>query len=172
MIRSGPNRVSPRMFLLVGGILGILSIACEVTTPPDRCQGPEFPEEDFSFLGITQGIAGYVWAFEGDFMPCAASGRITPVRRWVLLYTQLADSQVQVVSTALTGFLGRASVAPLDSVRSDGETGFYEISLEPGLYSILVREDSLLYFFGNHRVGVFPDSITRKRIEIRAKAVG
>jgi len=100
------------------------------------------PADQTGRATITQGITGNVWFSEGDFMPtanvCGSSGTITPVVRTILVY------QPPVPRGAYTILVDSLPAVPLDSVRSDA-TGFFELTLPAGFYSIVVREGSQLY---------------------------
>jgi len=130
----------------------------------DPCEEPwEFPPEDFSDLSITQGLSGHVFFMEGDH----ATGcvEVTPVIRSVLVFPRLEGSQREELDL---GFIRVTGAEPFDSVRSDAD-GFYQISLPPSEYTLLVREDSRLYAMGSAVLTVTADSVTKRRIDIRYK---
>ncbi len=124
---------------------------------------------------VRQGIGGTVRFFEGDFMPGTgpARGTITPVRRELRVHR--AASQDSVESAGPGPFFRRVLTPLAGKVWSDS-TGVFLIALPPGVYSVFVVEDSLLYanmFDGQGTVfpvTVFPDSVTRILVDITSKA--
>jgi len=126
------------------------------------------PPLDFSGLTISQGIAGHVWFWEGNFMPLGATGTVKPANRWVLVFPDLPDSLLTEVSPG--GFYPTVPAQALDSVFSDS-IGFFQMSLGPGQYRVFVREDGVFYRQGSHPERVHPDSVTTVHIDIQYKAV-
>ncbi len=138
--------------------------------------GPDLTEEQNNDVTITQGIWGRVRFWEGDFMPSIggrSSGTITPIERevWIFQATRF-DSVVgagdgRFFKQILTEFVAR--------VRSN-TSGFYQVSLPPGKYSVFVVEGSLYYANGTDSAGhlvpgvVMAGAVTEVPVEITYKA--
>lgn len=104
------------------------------TNGTDPCEVPfARPPEEFSNLTIKEGVAGYVFFWEGNFLGLCATGKVTPVVRSVIAYPRLEGSQKE---DAGGSFARVPNVEPVDSVWSDAE-GFYQISLPPGEYTLV-----------------------------------
>ena len=117
---------------------------------------------------IRQGVAGRVWFLQGDYF---SGGPITatPVKRPILVYTPTKwDSVVRVgysafYSRILSTFVG-------ETISND--SGFFQLSLPVGHYSIFVQEDTLFYsnsFDGEgyiQPVAVSTDSVTSTNVNI------
>lgn len=124
---------------------------------------------------VRQGIGGTVRFFEGDFMPGTgpARGTITPVRRELRVHRTAPQDSVE---SAGPGPFFRRVLTPLAGKVWSDSTGVFLIALPPGIYSVFVVEDSLLYanvFDGQGTVfpvTVFPDSVTRIVVDITSKA--
>jgi hypothetical protein len=154
------KRTLPLLFIFL-----LAACRTDVTEPP--IHPPDLLE-----ITIQQGIAGRVWFWEGNFMPPAA-GSITPALRDVLIYTLTSlDSVDQVGYSPFYRNIFTSLVA--ETVSND--SGFFQISLEKGQYSVFVREDTLYYsnLFDGHRniypVTVEVDSVTYIDFDITYKA--
>ncbi len=150
-----------------------LLFSCE-----DMGSGPGFPPDTRDQVTITQGIWGNVWFWEGDFMPSTdpggSGGRITPVIREVFVHA--ATTYDSVGTSPIWGtFYSRILTTCIAQSRSNA-TGFFEVSLPPGKYSIFVKEDTLYYANGSDSEGhimpsrVFADSVTKVQFDITYKA--
>lgn len=154
----------------------VLMQACDLIL--DECVSEQRPADQEHRVTISQGIWGQVWSWEGNFMPDGCpGGKVSPVARTILIFerTTIGDA-TDVDDTRGPGLFIRAvSTALVDSVRSD-DRGFFEVSLPEGTYSLLVREDSLLYTntIGSDMVlgpaQVFAGSVTRTQIDIQFNA--
>ncbi len=130
-------------------ILGTLVLAgCDIVDGgivdvDGSCVDPAVsPQEEK--LSIEQGIWGQLEFWEGNFVPeveCP-SGTIRGVERTVLVFEATPD--YRVVPAAQDDFFSEVQTQLVDSVRSDA-SGFFQVALEPGEYSVFVREGSLLY---------------------------
>jgi len=89
--------------------------------------------------------------------PAPYRGTITPVARMVLVYEATPDSMVEHPLPS-SAFVRRVRTQLVDSTRSD-TTGFYQLALRPGTYSLFVRTDSLLY--ANRWDGAPPSGIVQ-----------
>lgn len=106
---------------------------------------------------IQQGVAGIVRFWEGNFMPGAKLGQITPVIRNLYIYEKTSSDDVEEVDRG--GFYSNISTNLVAELKSDN-SGFYQQELPPGKYSIFVKENDL--FYGN-LIGV--DSIMPLEID-------
>ena len=102
-------------------------------------------------------------------------GTIEPVQRWVLVYEPTTGS-MSTSSDVHSDLLDSVSTAVVDSVWSDA-SGFFEIVVPPGEYSIFVREDGFLHatLGGGNNLWfpgvVTPGQVTELEIQIRYKSV-
>lgn len=172
---------SPHLFALIStlsvfgcGIFGLGDCNVEPTTIPQ----PQ-PEK----LTIQEGFWGQISFREGSFSPsspelrCTAPnpGTIEPVQRWVLVYEPTTGS-MSTSSDVHSDLLDSVSTAVVDSVWSDA-SGFFEIVVPPGEYSIFVREDGFLHatLGGGNNLWfpgvVTPGQVTELEIQIRYKSV-
>jgi len=123
---------------------------------------------------ITQGIWGTVFFWEGDFTPGSVTGTIKPVQRTIYVYEPANRNDVLKPHPYGT-FYSEILTTKIDSTMSDG-TGFFELNLKPGKYSIFIREDNLFYANGSDEKGIiFPaivlnDSITEIQLDINYKS--
>ena len=128
---------------------------------------------------ITQGVWGDVLFLEGDFMPSYGAhsngGTIKPVEREVFIYE--AAKYVDVVGDTLRPyFLYKIDTKFITKTVSDKD-GFFQVSLDPGLYSCFVKEDSFYWAGGGDGNGVYmavnvkSNLVTKTQINIDYKAV-
>lgn len=133
------------------------------------------PDNEYK-VTIEQGVWGNVWFWEGDFMPMignSSSGKITAAERDIYIYKATSDSltEPQNGGTFRTGINSK-----LISIIQSDESGFFQISLEPGKYSFFIKEDSLFYANLWDSDGhiqpaiVSADSITKRQIDINYNA--
>src|SRR5712664_1162485 len=88
-------------------------------TSPDRGQGD---------------LRGTVLFLEGNFMPGTPTGTTTPVRREMRIYV-LASQFSDVVPSGIPGFYRHVNTPLVARVWSD-YSGFFEVALPPGKYSL------------------------------------
>jgi hypothetical protein len=126
---------------------------------------------------IRQGAYGYVYFWEGDFMPTypprSSSGTITPVERIIVVHTPTRfDSVSQVDNSA---FYSEIFTPRIAEARSNA-SGFFQVELPPGSYSFFVIENSLYYANGSDGQGhlwpvtVLRDSLSFVKLNITYKA--
>ncbi len=126
---------------------------------------------------ITQGLAGKILFWEGDFMPgINAEARIDqkkPVVRQVFVHELTKINNLQQVDPA--GFYEAIPTKRIAEVWSDS-TGRFAIALPTGKYSVFIREDSLFYANGSDGEGnIWPvevkkDSVSNVELDITYKA--
>ena len=120
------------VFILAGMLIS-LTISCQN-------QKPMFSQ------GISQGIAGLVLWFGGDLMPGIDKKPVEgqPLQREILIYELTHPQQAEVEGT----YFYRNLTTKLISRGVSGTDGRFYIALEPGTYSLFVREPQGL--FANH----------------------
>lgn len=108
--------------------------------------GMQLPPDTRSQVTISQGMWGNVWFWEGDFMPRPESepfhGTVTPVVREVLVYEPTNVSSC----TGGGGFFSAVS-AKLVATAISNASGFFQVSLPPGTYSVFIKEGQLYYAY-------------------------
>ena len=123
----------------------IAAFAFAVTISNSGCNdfgpGNSIPPDTFKQVTITQGIWGNVWFWEGNFMPGSENGTITPVEREIQVYEATRHDSV----TFAGGSFYRDILTRLVATTRSNRSGFYEVALPPGKYSLFVIEDSLYY---------------------------
>ena len=94
---------------------------------------------------VTQGVSGAVLWLEGNHMPGAggsSSGITEPVSREVRVYAAVSASEVVEATDRpdAYGVYDTITATLLQATTSDTETGYYEVALDPGTYSIFVED--------------------------------
>lgn len=110
------------------------------------------PPRNSQSVTIKQGVWGDVWFWSGNFMP-PGRGEICQVIRKVLVYELTTKEEVDKVG--YTPFYTAIHTKLIASVNSD-VTGFFELKLEPGTYSLFVEEDDNYYSNLYNSQGIFP----------------
>ncbi|MEW6686966.1 MAG: hypothetical protein AB1393_12310 [Candidatus Edwardsbacteria bacterium] len=135
--------------------------------------GIQYPPDTRSQVTIVQGVWGNVWFWKGNFMPGSATGTITPVVRQVFVYKPVhIDS---VVTVGYSPFY-LAIHGTLVATTTSNNTGFFQMVLDTGKYSLFVKEDTLYYanlFDGEGYIlpaKVARDSVTKVQIDITYEA--
>lgn len=129
---------------------------------------PFLPNNE-SKITISQGACGNVWFWEGDFMP-PSTGKITPVVREIHIHrvTTLTDMNVTDSFDPLFSNIPTELIATTTS----DETGFYQIDLPPGIYSVFIKEGTKFYANGYDSQGriktleVLPGTVTKLQLDI------
>lgn len=122
---------------------------------------------------ISQGTWGNVWFWEGDFMP-PPTGKITPVVREIHIHrvTTLTDMGI---TNSFDPLLSNIPTELVATTTSD-ETGFYQIDLPPGIYSVFIKEGTKYYANGYDQQGrikaveVLPGTVTKLQLDITYSA--
>ena len=146
-----------RVFLsvLVGLLLASAAwlAGCDVIFDDDEfvCPGDRLPPRNHHKVTIEQGIWGDVWFWEGDFMPPCPSGTVTAVPRELRIHELTSFEQV-VQAEAHPAFYSAVNSEFIASTWSD-ESGFFEVALEVGTYSVFAIEDSLYFANGSDGYG-------------------
>jgi hypothetical protein len=134
-----------------------LAIACQTSRP-------------MLSEGISQGIAGTVLWYEGDLMPGIDREPVEgqPVQKEIHIYEATHLDQTEVRDGV---FYNNLKTRLINKVLTD-ETGRFTVALEPGTYSVFVKEPGGLfaniYDEGGHinAVTIMPNELVRMRIRI------
>jgi hypothetical protein len=156
------------MLLLLG-----LAGACDRSTTPCAHQ-VDLPPRNADKVSITQGIWGDVWFWSGNFQPACIAGTVVPVSRELLVH-ELTPLDSVIVAPGGAPFYSEIHTPLIATTQSDA-SGFFQVDLAPGTYSIFVREDSLFYANSGDGSGniwpvtVLADSVRGIRFDIRYEA--
>jgi hypothetical protein len=138
---------------------------------PSEWECPDIlPPTNQSKVTITQGIWGDVWFWQGIFSygVCTSTGTVTAVPRELRIHEFTRLDQLDYVPDRPAFFT--AIHSPLVATVHSDESGFFQIELPPGQYSLFVVEDSL-FFAGRFSVTVKPGEVTPARVDIDYKKV-
>lgn len=157
--------------LLLTACSGSKKDASQQKAQPEEEEQVPIPADNSSRVTITQGVWGDVLFFSGDFSTSLNDGKIEPVPRKLYIYEPTRPAQVSLVRRERGSFIRKVQTKLVDSTASD-ESGFYQLSLPPGRYSLFVDEDSAYY--ANHISSkgyladfeVYKDRVTYFRIKI------
>lgn len=113
--------------------------------------------------GISQGISGQVLWYEGDLMPGfgkePAVGK--PIQREIFIYRSTKMVQAEVLDG---GFYSNIKTELVKKISSD-EEGKFIVALEPGTYSVFVKEPQGLFARRFDQSGVInPVTITANEL--------
>lgn len=134
--------------------------------PESICYSEDYPPGNIENVTIDQGLWGDVWFWKGDFMP-VNFGTICQVRRTIYIY-ELTDINDVVKAEPYSPFYSTINSHLVATTESD-VTGFFQIKLDPGSYSLFVMEDTLYYsnLFDGHGA-IFPVHVESGKVsEIR-----
>lgn len=114
---------------------------------PVNCNMNQVKNGNIAKVTVNNGIWGTVSFMEGNCMPVAGGPTSTckecPVKRTVRIYEYTLASQATADGTS-TVFFTSFSTQLVAEVQSDDQ-GFFETSLAPGQYTIVVVENGKLY---------------------------
>lgn len=160
-----------KIFLLS---FSLFILSCDNIFKPEKT----YPPDNHEKVSITQGVWGNVWFWEGNFMPTtdnSSDGTITPVERKIYIYEATRLDSVIINADFGAVFYDSIATKQIAQVESD-KSGFYQIELPPGKYSVFVKEDSLFYGSEGDSEGylmlaqVYTNSVTKRQIDIDYKA--
>lgn len=131
-----------------------------------------------SNVTITQGIWGNVWFWKGNFMPTAAGsesihGTITPAIREIYIDRVTTIEEITPYSS---GIFYSYIPSELVATTSSDQTGFYQVALTPGTYSVFIKEGPAFYanrFDSQGRVNtvvVLSGTMTKLQLDINYQA--
>jgi hypothetical protein len=100
------------------------------------------PQTMFS-EGVSQGIAGRVLWYEGDLMPDFDREPVEgqPIQREIHIYEATSQAQAEVIG----GYFYINLKTRLIKKEASGEDGTFIVELEPGTYSVFVKEPKGLF---------------------------
>lgn len=140
----------------------IFLIASSCITDFNDIGNSPIPIRNGDRVSISQGIWGDVWFLEGNFMPGGgAKGSIKTVRREIRIHekTPLED----VVKINGSSFYSEVKSKLIATVWSDVD-GFFEVRLDPGIYSVFVIENSLYYATRNNGIYINPVVVSENQV--------
>ena len=108
------------------------------TTPTETTPTPD------SLVTIDQGIYGAVIWLEGDQMPGtgASSGKSEPMETQICIHELAQYTDLSRDKTSETGNLLFTQInTPLVGCTDSNASGFYELELEPGIYSVFALSE-------------------------------
>jgi hypothetical protein len=160
------NRTWTALSLLSIPIIAVI-LGCSTSdreSRPSQYECPDIlPPTNERKVTITQGIWGDVWFWQGVFNYgiCASTGTVTPVARELRIHEFTRTDQLDYDPDTPAFFTAIRS--PLVATVHSDETGFFQIELPPGQYSIFVVEDNL-FFPGRFSITVTPGKVTPARV--------
>ncbi len=160
-----PERPSELRFEVIGAGLRrrvrVMAVVA-LTIAAVGCECPEqtFPPDQFPRVSVESGVWGRVWLWGPEPTPrgdgCDEPREIVPASRTVLIFARAtsgdatgarwSEQEGRVFGTYYDAILTSA----VDSVSSD-ETGFFQLRLDPGEYTVLLREGDALFWPGGNR---------------------
>jgi hypothetical protein len=156
--------------------LMIFWVGCQTTSSDPKCGEAPTGEMDATpeKTTVDQGVWGEVQFWEGDFQPICPDGEITRVKREIYIH-ELTPRSKAVMADEPAPFYSKIET-PLVAKTTSRKSGFFQVELPPGRYSIFVREDSL--FYANRTDGegnIYPftvkeDSLSKIKFDITYKA--
>ncbi|QED36678.1 hypothetical protein FK178_02645 [Antarcticibacterium arcticum] len=140
-------------------------ISCSVDSKPEsNCYSQTNPPRNNQKVSIEQGLWGDVWFWSGDFMP-VGRGTICQVKREVYVYELTTNADVEQIG--FTPFYSAINTNLVAMVESDSD-GFFQVELEPGDYSLFVKEDGKFYSNFHSSTAIFPVTINSNQVsEVR-----
>lgn len=125
-------------------VLAFITLSCSTETSVENtCYSRMDPPRNTSKVSIDQGIWGDVWFWKGNFMP-VSRGEICTVQRRVYIYELTTREDVEQVGYA--PLFSEIRTELVTTTDSDAD-GFFQVALEPGIYSIFIKEGD--YFYSN-----------------------
>ena len=151
--------------LILTGCEGAPLSDSECTEQPD-------PNANLEKVTINEGMWGNVWFYKGDFMPGCPTGDITSVARKIYVYETTSTDQAKPKGT---GPFYTDIETELITTTTSSDSGFFELQLAPGTYSLFVKEDDAFYANGIkdgmiNPVTVTSDSVTKVQLDITYQA--
>ncbi len=136
------KNLKPKGRLLPLYLLILVTLSCSTKTNPENpCYSKQDPPRNTAKLSIDQGIWGDIWFWKGNFMP-VERGEICRVQRTVFVYELTYREDAEQVGH--TPFFSNIYTDLITTVESDTD-GFFEVALEPGIYSLFILEGDNYY---------------------------
>ncbi len=108
----------------------------------NHCYTQTDPPDNAEKVSIDQGVWGNVWFWSGNFMP-PGRGEICQVERTLYFYEPATRDDVEGIETSAS-FYSEINTNLVATVESDAD-GFFQIEIEPGNYSVFVKENGNYY---------------------------
>ena len=138
-------------------ILFFGNFSCSTEANLDNsCYSQQDPPRNAARVSIEQGIWGDIWFWKGDFMP-VGRGDICQVRRTVYIYELTTREDADKIG--YSPFFSNIHTNLIATAESDAQ-GFFQVSLEPGTYSLFIKEGD--HFYSNSygaRAEIFPVTV-------------
>lgn len=149
------------LLLLLVPVLGSISCSTEDRNK-EFCYTTQDLPRSTARVSIEQGIWGDIWFWKGDFMPGVNSGEICSVQRTVYIYEPTTSQDVDRIG--YSAFYSNIETNLVATTQSDSR-GFFQVFLEPGTYSIFIREGD--HYYSNHNGPgdlIFPVTVTEGEV--------
>ena len=125
-------------------ILALFAILATVFYSCQKDPSTKEPVDYSKLVTIKQGVWGSCTYLTGDCMPMVggnSSCKSEPVKRTIYIYASTADTQAVKIGTSFYSQINTTLIAQTQSA----DNGFFQISLQPGKYSVLVLEQGKFY---------------------------
>lgn len=153
-------------------LITCLLLACDSEVEPkSTCYTETDPPRNSHKVTIKQGVWGDVWFWSGNFMP-VGRGEICQVERQIYVYELTTYDDVERID--YTPFYTAINSQLVAVVESDLE-GFFQLDIEPGSYSLFVKEEDNFYSNLANASVIFPvevksNEVSEVRFDITYKA--
>ncbi|MBK7626032.1 MAG: hypothetical protein IPJ16_02320 [Bacteroidales bacterium] len=136
-----------RNISIIGFIILVLSVSCESNDGPvDIIQSINIDSlvlKNASKVSIKNGIAGTLLKKAGDCMPMISGSntcRTYPVSRTILIYNSTNMNQVEGWGPSYNSVNSK-----LIAKCNADQVGFFQVTIDPGKYSIFIKENDKFY---------------------------
>lgn len=130
-------------------------------------------QDNFSKVTISQGVAGTLVRYEGNCMPGVLDGSCLsfPVQNTVCIFAPTTAAQVSGGEPYKPTDISTSLLAQTDP---DAD-GFFQLALDTGIYSLIIREDGHYYvpYTGAQYLGeihIYPDSVAYTMVSLNYAA--
>ena len=142
--------------------LFILMLSCNKDLPESICYHKDYPPGGNHKVTINQGLWGDVWYWKGDFQP-EGFGTICQVKREIYIFALTTMDDV-LKPKPYGPFYSKINTNLVTTIKSD-TTGFFQVALEPGSYSLFVKEDTCFYSnLSDGHGAIFPVTIDSGKV--------
>ena len=155
--------------LTIFGIVFVLSfLTCDIND--NDCPGTDLPPDNHTRVTVKQGVWGNVWFWKGNFQPYCPTGKVIPVVRQIYIHVGTPLDSVKFDGSMIISMDTR-----LIAVVTSEETDFYEASLDSGVYSLFIKEESVFYANGGDDtflspVYFVPGKVSKRQLDITYEA--
>jgi hypothetical protein len=134
------------LFSDIKGTLFLILIRLFSCSDDSKSYWPQehYPKRNYDKVTINQGICGDIWFWQGNFLP-PHQGDVLSVKRILYVYELTPLDSVKMYFNSQ--FYYQINSKLVSSVESD-LTGFFQMELDPGKYSLFVWEDTCYYSNG------------------------